>query len=245
MLERLPERMRTPAAARAITAPSAILLAGVGASAAILGGAPLAAAAAIGAVCWAGRVALGLPRKPREERIDPTMLRDPWRSLVTRAVRARNRFAQTVEGTDPGPLRDRLAEVSARVAVGVKECWRVARRGDALGRAVNALGISGIARQLAEVEEELRYAPRPDLEATAEAVRAQLESARRLQDVAEDTQDRLRRLAAQLDEAVARAVELSLSASDVGALQPLGSDVEGLVTELESLRLALEETAQG
>ena len=39
MLERLPERARTPAMARAITSPGTILLAGAGASAAILAGA--------------------------------------------------------------------------------------------------------------------------------------------------------------------------------------------------------------
>ena len=35
---------------------------------------------------------------------------------------------------------------------------------------------------------------------------------------------------------------LCLSAVDVAARQPLGSDVEGLVVELESLRQALEES---
>ena len=46
-----------------------------------------------------------------------------------------------------------------------------------------------------------------------------------------------------LNEVVARAVELSLQGPDMGTLQPLGSDVDDLVGELESLRVALEETA--
>ena len=60
--------------------------------------------------------------------------------------------------------------------------------------------------------------------------------------MAQDARDRLQRLNAELAEAVARAVELSLSAADIGALQPLGSDVENVVGELEALRQALEET---
>jgi hypothetical protein len=62
-------------------------------------------------------------------------------------------------------------------------------------------------------------------------------------EVARDARDRLRRLDAELDEAVARAVELSLRAADVKALNPLGGDVDTVVGELESLRQALEETA--
>ena len=42
--------------------------------------------------------------------------------------------------------------------------------------------------------------------------------------------------------AVARAVELSVSADSVGDLAPLGADVDSLVGELESLRQGLEET---
>ena len=58
-----------------------------------------------------------------------------------------------------------------------------------------------------------------------------------------DAGTRLRVLNAQMDEAVARAVELSVTAADGSDLSPLSADVESLVGELESLRLALEETA--
>jgi hypothetical protein len=230
--------------ARAVTLPSAILLAGAGASAAILAGAPLVGAAAVGAACWAARVAAALPR-PKRRDVNPAALREPWRSLVSGAMDAENRFERAVRGTHPGPLRDRLSEVRARVAVAVDECWRIAQRGDSLQAAVAHLDPEGLWRELDQCEAELARTPgRSDVEAAAESIRRQLASAERLQAVARDARDRLRRLDAQLDEAVARAVELSLGALDPAGLQPLGSDVESVVGELESLRVALDETGR-
>jgi len=246
MLERLPERARTPAMARAITSPGTILLAGAGASAAILAGVPLAAAAVVGGLVWAGRIALAVPRKTRRTAITATSVREPWRSLVRQAQRAETRFKQVVASTDAGPLRERLAEVDARIAVGVDECWRIAQRGDELQAALSDFDVADLQSQLAHADAEADRAPaRVELRGTAEALRAQLASADRLSTVARDAEDRLRRLAAQLNEAVARAVELSLQGPDLGTLQPLGSDVDSLVGELESLRAALEETGGG
>jgi len=243
MLEKIPADYRTPAVARAITAPSAILLGGVGMSAAILGGVPLLGAAVVGAACWAGRVVLAIPRRPRAERIDPLTLNDPWRGFVRKAVAASDRFDRAVQGTDPGPLRDRLAEMAARVSVGATECWRIAKRAAALDDAVAELDIGDIREQLDRCEADVREAPdHPDLAATAEALRHQLESAERLAEVVDDARDRLRRLDAQLDESVARALELSLGTGDTGDLVPVGSTVDGVVGELESLRQALEES---
>ena len=243
MLERLPERARTPAMARAITSPGTILLAGAGASAAILAGAPLAAAAVVGGLVWLGKTALAIPRKARRVEINPNNVKEPWRALVRQAQRAEARFDQVVASTDPGPLRDRLAEVDARIAVGVDECWRIAQRGNELHAALRDFGVEDLQNQLARAEGNAARAPgRADLQGTVEALRAQLASAQRLANVARDAEDRLRRLAAQLNEAVARGVELSLQSPDVGTLQPLGSDVDSLVGELESLRLALDET---
>ena len=245
MLERLPERARTPAVARAIMSPAGILLAGAGASAAILAGVPLAGAAVVGALAWAGRVALALPRKPRRVEANPALVGEPWRSLVRQAQKAEGRFDQVLAGTTPGPLKQRLAEVDARVAVGVDECWRIAQRGNELSGAVADLDVADLQRQLRAAETAAGRAPdRADLAATAASVGQQLASAQRLAGVAQDAEDRLRRLAAQLNEVVARAVELSLQGPDLGTLQPLGTDVDTLVGELESLRVALEETAR-
>ena len=48
-------------------------------------------------------------------------------------------------------------------------------------------------------------------------------------------------LDARLDEAVARAVELSLGAGDAAAAGGLEGDVDRLVEEMEALRLALDD----
>ena len=243
MLERLPERARTPAVARAVMAPSSILLAGAGTAVAILAGAPLAVAAAFGAAAWVGKAFMAIPRREKRPDMNPATVREPWRSLVRQAVKAEDKFNETVRGTRHGPLRDRLAEVSAQVSVAVDASWKIAQRGDSLDKAVRELDANSIAAELATREDELRQSPgRPQLEATVAALRRQLESAQRVADVARDALDRLRTLNAQLNEAVARAIELSLGPADVDALQPLGNDIDGVVTELEALRLALEES---
>ncbi len=245
MIEHLPARYRTPAAARAITAPSAVLLAGAGASVAILGGIPLAGAAVVAVACWAGRVAFGLPRQRRPEAIDPAAVREPWRTFVRQAVSARDRFDRAVRDAEPGPLRDRLSEMAARVSVGATECWRVAKRANALDAAVAELDTDAIRGQLDRCEQELARSPeRSELVATSMALRNQLESADRLAKVAAGARDRLARIDAQLNEAMARAMELSLQTGESGDLDPLGSAVNDVVGELESLRQALEESAR-
>ena len=97
MLERLPERARTPAMARAVMAPSSILLAGAGTAVAILAGAPLVAAAVVGALAWTGKVGWPCPARPDGPDMNPATVREPWRSLVRQAVKAEDRFKETVQ----------------------------------------------------------------------------------------------------------------------------------------------------
>ena len=246
MIERLPERVRTPAVARAVTSPSAMLLAGAGMSAAILGGLPIAAAAVVGGLAWAARVALAVPRRPAGERIDPFRVGDPWRSFVQDALQAQARFDRTVSRMRGGPLQERLRDVGRRLSEGVTESWRIARQGDALQGAYHQLDVRQVQMELAEIRAERRHVGRNDaraksLERTEEAVEAQLASAERIRQVAQDAADRLRVLNAQLDEAVARAVELSVRGVDTD-VSPLTNDVDNLVSELEALRQGLEET---
>ena len=243
------DRFFTPQVARAITSPSGILLAGAGAAGAILVGAaaPVAAAAALGA--WAARVAVSIPRGGRPgDRIDPFRIGEPWRRFVMDAQQAQRKFAETVRRAQAGPVRDRLQSIGSRVDDAVTECWRIARQGDQLDGALRALDVPGIERDLEEVHEQRRE-QQGNREAdaalyrTQQAVESQLKSAQRLQSVAADAQNRLRLLNAQLDESVARAVEVSLNASDASQLGSLTDDVESVVGELESLRLGLEEAS--
>ena len=244
MIARLPERVRTPAVARAVTSPSALLLAGAGMSAAILGGLPLAAAAVVGGLAWAARVALAVPRRPAGDRVDPNRVSDPWRRFVVDAQQAQARFDRTVRQCQSGPIKERLAMIGRRIADGVNECWRIARQGDVLQDALKALDRDEIETGLSNVAAELSSASgsrQASLARTRDALLAQQQSYERLASVWHDTRNRLEVLNAQLDEAVARAVELSVHTGDLDALNPLTADVESLVDELESLRLGLEE----
>lgn len=76
------------------------------------------------------------------------------------------------------------------------------------------------------------------------SLEAQLASAERLDAVTREAESKLRLLQAQLDEAVARAAELSVRAGDVGELAGVEHDIAEVTDQLEALRLALEETNQ-
>jgi hypothetical protein len=172
---------------------------------------------------------------------------EPWRQFVEEAVAAQGRFDRTVARMMPGPLQDRLRDVGTRLSDGVHECWRIACQGNELQSAYRQLDVQSVEAELKQLEAEKRTSKGdPDHAASIDravtAVRSQLSSARRIGDVASDARDRLRVLNAQLDEAVARAVELSVHADSVGDVAPLGDDVDSIVGELEALRQGLEET---
>ena len=220
-----------------MTSPLGIVLAGVGAAAGILTGGGIFAAIGLGVAAWAGRIAAAVPRDPRADRIDPFTLGEPWRRAVQDALQAQARFEEAVHETRKGPLRERMLEIAGRIDHGVDEAWRVARQGQALVEARRRIDTKDALRELAEVEGRQGEA----FERTAESLRAQLASAERLEGTIDDARARLRLTNARLDEAVARAAELSVAAHDVAQLQGLGDDVDALVTDLEALRLGLEE----
>jgi hypothetical protein len=249
MIERLPEHLKSRQTGEAIMAPSAIVAAGAGASIAIVAGAPVAAIIGIGALAYALVVGVKLPRRrhgERRDRIDPRALSEPWSRFVSEALQAQRRFDDVVRTANSGPIRDRLAEIGARVADAVHECWRVARRGDALVEGLTSLDLHDVEQQRADVDRARQQpgANTDSLDKTAAALDAQLASGRRLAQVATDARDRLQVLDARLDEAVARAVELSLQAADVSDLSGLGDDVDSLLGDLESLRQGLEEAGR-
>ncbi len=231
------DRFFTPPVARAIMSPLAIVLAGAGLAVGVATGLPLALAAGVGVAAWAGRVLAAVPKGKPADQIDPYALSDPWRSYVLGAQAAQGRFDRTVKAVQSGPLRDRLNEVASRFEDASSECWRIARRGHDIDGALRNLDLAETARDLAQA----RTLPAtPTNQATVASFEAQMASGKRMTDVSQDAQSRLRLLDARMDELVARVAELSVSAGD--DLGGLDSDVDGLVTEMEALRQALEET---
>ncbi len=241
------DRFFTPPVARAITSPTGILALGVGASLGILSGGGLIAAAGLGLLGWGGRIAAAIPRSPRQARIDPFALSEPWRHSVKDALQARTRFREAVDSAREGPMQDRLREIQARVDTGVEEVWRIARRGHALVDARRRVDPDTIRREIAatQANADQPWATGSTLERTMEALQAQLSTVERLERVIGDADSRLRLLNARLDEAAARTIELSVQASDVAELGGLGDDVDQMVDEMEALRQAIEETGGG
>ena len=69
----------------------------------------------------------------------------------------------------------------------------------------------------------------------------QLATADRMDATVRNSESRLRLLNARLDEAVTRAVELSVSQADSTSTGALRADVAGIVDEMEALRQAMVE----
>ena len=240
----LRDRLLTPQGARAITSPAGIVLAGGVAAVAIVAGLPVVAAIPLGLAGWGANVVRKLPRSPRGPRIDPFTLQEPWRRAVQEALQARTRFNEAVSRAPSGPLRDHLGEIAARMETGVNECWLIAGRGQKLVEARHGIDLPDVERQLAEVTgPDAGGAPDPSRDRVVQALEAQRATAQRLDGVIEQARSQLRLLDARLDEAVARTLELSAQASSDATVTGLSTDVDALVTEMESLRLALEETS--
>jgi len=165
---------------------------------------------------------------------------------VQEALQARTRFNEAVSRAPSGPLRDHLGEIAARMETGVNEVWLIAGRGQALVEARHGIDLPGVERQLAGVNgpgPDAGSGDDPSRDRVVQALEAQRATAQRLDRVIEQARSQLRLLDARLDEAVARTLELSAQASSDATVAGLDTDVDALVTEMESLRLALEETS--
>jgi hypothetical protein len=247
------DRFWSPPVAQAVTAPSSILLAGGAAAVGIVATAPLSVPLGIVAgvvaagVAYGGRVLLAVPRDPSPTAgIDPFAVQEPWRRFVQDALASRRRFDDAVRAMDAGPLRDRLAEIGDRLDDGLQETWRVARRGHLLAAARARVDGRALEAELAEAEAVQAASPDdPRAAQVAEAVRSQLASARRMEAVVQDAVSTLRLLDARLDESVTRAIELSTGTGPAAGASAVGGDVEGIVSEMEALRLALDEAGTG
>ena len=241
MARSLRDRFFTPRVAQAIMSPLGIVLFGVGTAAGIVVGLPVIAAAGVGVLAWGGRVAAAVPGRDQESaRVSPASLSEPWRTYAVQAEDAKKRFDGVVATVKSGPLRERLQQLSGRLDDGIDESWRIARRGHELVGAIGKIDTTSAEQELAELRRSIgTRQPSPAEADTMAALEAQLASAHRLVALADRSRDRLRLLDARFDELVARTVEVGVGTGDTDVL---GNDVDGLVSELESLRIALEET---
>lgn len=238
------DRFLTPQVARAITSPSAIVLAGAGAAVGIVAGLPAIGAVALGAAAAAARVLAAVPRGPRRPAISPRQLDQPWRALVEDVLDASRRFDRALEGVREGPLRERLGELRARLDIAIEEAWRIASAGNSLSNGRAQIDTVRILEELHRAESG-PHTTRS--EPTIAAIRSQLAAAERLDRTIADTYDRLRLLDARIDEAVTRTVELSVTQADaaIGGLSGPGgvrAELDSIVDDMEALRQAVEET---
>lgn len=211
------------------------LVVGAGALARILTGS-WAVAVLAGLVTWIVRVlvATRIAKRVRglDRRIDPFALREPWRFFVRDALNARQRFAEALDEADGGPLRDRLHEIETNLDQAVSVTWEVAQRGQQLTDARRRIDLASLERTLEST------APDDARHTAAAAQKASHERLRRRED---DTRERLEVLDARLDETVVRAAELSTRTGGAIELDQLAGQVTGMVDELDSLRIALDE----
>lgn len=251
--------MGSTSLARAAVAPVGIGAGVAGLLVGVLVGS-LAGGVALGLVLWLAVTLLTVLRRSAttptgavggaaSRGIDPFALGEPWRFFARDALQAQARFREVAARAPAGPTRDRLHEIGQRLDEGVLQVWATAQRGNTLRQARQRLDVPGLERRLEDARRAAAESAAEDPLSTDDlagrtvtSLQGQLDSAARLDQVTAQAEKRLTLLQAQLDESVARASELSVSAGDTSALQGVGSDIEHLVEEMEALRLALEET---
>lgn len=233
----LRDRFWTPATAKAILSWRLLLGAAVGVVAGLLG-VPLLLAVLLGLVVYAASVWLAMPRGTSAPTMDPFTVGEPWRRFVQAGQRSQRRFLETVDTTPPGPLRDRLQSIGARLEAGLAEGWAVAKRGDQIDRNIRKLDPTALRSRLQTLRQQASATPSAELSASIESVEAQLATVDRLKELSATAADRLRLTQSRLDELCARAAEVSIGASDTDRLE---HDVDDLVLELTGLHQAVQE----
>ncbi len=189
-----------------------------------------AALVAIGVAAVVAMAAVFRRRHPPRRRvaIDPFVLSEPWRRYVSAAQKALGRYIEIVAATPSGPLRTNMESITRQVQRGVEECWLVAKRGDELDTALKRLDSASLRAGLERSTDD----------ATRTSLQAQLDSADRIRATRDDADQRLRLLDARLGELLAQAAEVSVGSDSTG---DLGSAVDDVVTQLEALRLAVDD----
>lgn len=169
-----------------------------------------------------------LPRAERPKAIDPFTLGERWRRHVTTAQSAQRRYGEIATATPDGPLRDRLRAIDGQVQQAVEECFAIARRGDDLDDALRRFDTASLQQQLSRAADDGARA----------SVQSQLDAATRIRSTRDDTDARLRLLTTRMGELVAQAAEVSVGTDTT---DELGTGVGDVVTQLEALRLALND----
>jgi DNA-binding SARP family transcriptional activator len=225
------------------TEPFAILAAGGGAAVGIAVGSPVVAIVLAG-MGWLA-VAVPSARRSRPSATggpgSTTDLREPWRQFVMQAQDAQARIRTTVDTVASGPLSDRLRQIGEQVDRGVEEARRVARRGQELDDVRRQIDTFRIERELDELDDTTAASSPTNRARMFDALRSQLASADRLDQILTDAHDRLRLLVAGLGEAVARTFELSARSTASSDLGDVDMTLEDVVEEMEALRLGLDD----
>ena len=223
--------------------PWLILAAGVGAATAVVAGFRLVGTVALAVTGWLVAVLVrtvvrrGRPPAPAE----PVDLREPWRQFVVQADTAAQRFQAAVAGVGDGPLGARLRHIGERLGEGAAEAQRMARRGQHLDDVRRNIDTFAIERELDDLG-PAEGDPGESRIRTIDALRAQLASADRLDQLLTDAHDHLRQLAASLAEAVARSFELAVRSDAQSDLGDVHEDLDDVIEEMEALRQGLDDT---
>ena len=169
------------------------------------------------AAAWAGRVAARHPaRREAGHRIDPFALQEPWRA----SCRARSRRRPASTGRSRRARRVRCATTSPTSAPALETASRSAGRSPARATKWTAGSRrSTCAARRPSSTGSTRSRPARTPRPRARRWPRSWPRPARMKAVSTDARDRLRLLDARLDELVARAVELSVSGSDIRDLR--------------------------
>ena len=228
--------------ADAALTPSSLIVAGGVAAITVAVGLAVPVVVGAGIVAW-GVSTLVVRRRHRPEPIRPEHLSKDWNAFVRDAQRAQSRYDSAWRAANDGETRNHLRDIGRSVEAGVRECWTVAKRSDALERTVLELDLDRARERLVVAEADLHASPSPTRACTVASLTARVASGQRMNDRLEDARDQLQMLDARLDEIATAALEIVHQAGTIGTVVAVGSAVDEVVEELHILADALAEAA--
>lgn len=178
-------------------------------------------------------------------RIDAFAVSEPWRRHVQAAVSAQRRMQEVVRSTSAGPIRDRLADITKDVDTVVAQVWTIAQQGHQLAKADRRIDTGKTQQQLIELQHQLSAADddtRAMLERSISSLESTQQTSQRLASQRDSAAAELRSMDTRLEELVARAAEISVVGVGADSIETLRIDMDALTTDLEALRLGMEET---